>query len=257
MGAVNGLLVAWMGMPSIVVTLATMVIIRGVLTWATQGATVRFAAGQSQWFVVFRNALGKSLMIIVALLVFGFFGWMLRWMSAGRAVYAVGSDQEAARLAGIRPRRVVFSVFVLMGALTAIAAMLNAMQFITIYPSAGRDMELAVIAAVVVGGTAITGGRGTLAGTLIGDCSSLRQSARRLGYSHAQLQNVSARMVQAKAIQGSTHSAGSCDGWACAEAGMMSSLLQSPLPTIERIERPASPAPRSIGVLFDSFSRSS
>ena len=187
-----------LGMPSIVVTLATLVIIRGALSWATQGATVLLPAS-FQWFGLSQVA-GQALMIVVALGVFGFFGWMLRWMSAGRAVYAVGSDQEAARLAGIRPPRVVFNVFVLMGLLTAIAAMLNAMQFITIYPSAGRDMELAVIAAVVIGGTAITGGRGTIVGTLLA-VMLLATIAPGAGHFHAQSKYLGPWW--AKAIQGS------------------------------------------------------
>jgi rhamnose transport system permease protein len=87
---------------------------------------------------------------------------------AGRSVYATGSDPEAARLAGIRPRRVVFGVFVIMGALAGIAALLNAVRFADVDPNAGTGLELQVIAAVVVGGVAVSGGRGTLAGSLIG-----------------------------------------------------------------------------------------
>ena len=75
---------------------------------------------------------------------------------------------EAARLAGIEPPRVVFGVFVLMGALTGLAALFNAARFSVVPSNAGLGLELKAIAAVVVGGTAITGGRGTLVGTLIG-----------------------------------------------------------------------------------------
>jgi len=92
----------------------------------------------------------------------------MRWLAAGRNVYAVGSDEQAARLAGVRPQRVVFWVFVLTGALTAFAAILNAVRFAIVDPNAGNGLELQVIAAAVVGGAAITGGRGTLVGTLIG-----------------------------------------------------------------------------------------
>src|SRR5947209_7976280 len=92
----------------------------------------------------------------------------MRNLAGGRAIYATGSDPEAARLAAIRPRRVVFSVFVVMGALVGLAALLNAVRFVDIDPNAGTGLELQVIAAVVVGGVAISGGRGTLAGTLIG-----------------------------------------------------------------------------------------
>jgi len=94
--------------------------------------------------------------------------WLLRHLRAGRALYAVGSDAEAARLAGIEPPRVRFAVFVLMGALVGLAALLNAVRFSSVPGNAGAGMELTAIAAVVVGGTAITGGRGRLAGTLIG-----------------------------------------------------------------------------------------
>jgi rhamnose transport system permease protein len=93
---------------------------------------------------------------------------MLRNLRAGRAIHAVGSDAEAARLAGIEPPRVVFGVFVLMGALVGLAALLNATRFASVPGNAGGGLELKAIAAVVVGGTAITGGRGRLAGTLIG-----------------------------------------------------------------------------------------
>src|SRR5438552_4474833 len=89
-------------------------------------------------------------------------------MAVGRAIYAVGSDTEAARLAGIEPARVTFLVFMLMGALVGLASLLNAVRFSTVPSNAGVGLELKAIAAVVVGGTAITGGRGTLIGTLIG-----------------------------------------------------------------------------------------
>ncbi len=106
--------------------------------------------------------------MVLAVLVFASFAWALRRLGAGRAIYAVGSDAEAARLAGIEPRRVVFGVFVLMGALSGLAALLNAVRFSVVPGNPGIGLELKAIAAVVVGGTAITGGRGTVVGTLIG-----------------------------------------------------------------------------------------
>jgi rhamnose transport system permease protein len=83
-------------------------------------------------------------------------------------VYATGSDPEAAFLAGLRPGRIVFSVFTALGALTALAAFLNAVRFVDVDPIAGNGLEMQVIAAVVVGGVAISGGRGTLVGPLLG-----------------------------------------------------------------------------------------
>ena len=197
MGAINGALVAGTGLPSIVVTLATMVILRGALMWSTQGAAQWFPSG-FQWFGASQSA-GQAMIVIVSLAIFVLFVWAMRSLAAGRAVYAVGSDQEAARLAGIRPKRVVFLVFVLMGALTGVAALLNAERFIEVYPNAGEGLELQVIAAVVVGGTAISGGRGTLVGTLIG-VALLATIGPTLLFVHAHWQGFGPQW--AKAIQG-------------------------------------------------------
>lgn len=167
MGAINGGLVAMLGLPSIVVTLATMVIFRESLRLVREGEFVNNLPAGFQWFGASQHA-GEAIVLIVAVIVFALFAWGLRWLAAGRAVYAVGSDQEAARLAGMRPKRVVLAVFIVMGALTGLAALLNAVRFASVDPNAGNGLELQVIAAVVVGGVAVSGGRGTLLGSLIG-----------------------------------------------------------------------------------------
>jgi rhamnose transport system permease protein len=167
MGSVNGLLVGWLRLPSIIVTLAMLVAWRDALRWATEGAWVQNLPANFQWFGL-GQTLGQWLIVLIALVVLVSFSWMLRNLGAGRAVYAVGSDAEAARLAGIEPRGVIFGVFVLMGALVGLAALLNAVRFSAVPGNAGLGLELKAVAAVVVGGTAITGGRGTLVGTLIG-----------------------------------------------------------------------------------------
>jgi rhamnose transport system permease protein len=167
LGAVNGVMVAGLGLPSIVVTLATLAIWRESLRYLREGEFVRNLPAEFQWFGT-GQAFGQWLVVLVALVVFLLFAWGLRNLAVGRAVYATGSDPEAARLAGIRPRRVIFGVFVVMGALAGLAALLNAVRFADIDPNAGAGLELEVIAAVVVGGTAISGGRGTLLGSLVG-----------------------------------------------------------------------------------------
>jgi rhamnose transport system permease protein len=167
MGAINGGLVAGLGLPSIVVTLAMMVILHESLAWARQGAAVTDLPADFQWFGQSQFA-GECVIVTVSLVVFLIFAWGMRWLMAGRAVYAIGSDQEAARLAGIHPNRVAFAVFVLMGTLTALAAILRAVRFAQVDANSGIGLELQTIAAVVVGGTAVSGGRGTLLGTLIG-----------------------------------------------------------------------------------------
>jgi rhamnose transport system permease protein len=166
-GAVNGIFVALLGLPSIVVTLATMVMISDSLRWWRQGESVKNLPAYFQWFGLRQDA-GEWLIIGIAVLTFAVFAWALRCLPVGRAVYATGSDPDAAWLVGIRPRRVVFGVMTLMGALTGLAATLNAVRFAQIDPLAGAGLEFQVIAAVVVGGVAISGGRGTLVGVLFG-----------------------------------------------------------------------------------------
>ena len=161
MGALNGFLVGRLALPSIIVTLAMMVTWRDGLRWATEGAWVQGLPVNFQWF-----GLGQRgawwLIVLVALGVLAAAAWALR------NVHAVGSDAEAARLAGIEPPRVTFAVFTLAGALTGLAAVLNAVRFDAVPSNSGIGLELKAIAAVVVGGTAITGGRGRMIGTLIG-----------------------------------------------------------------------------------------
>jgi rhamnose transport system permease protein len=165
MGAVNGLFVAVAGLPSIVVTLATLFIARESLRYVREGASV---ASGFQWFGLGQEA-GSWAAVGIALAVFAAAGLALRYLAVGRALYATGSEPEAARLAGIRPRRVVFGAFVAMGALAGLASLLNAAP-LAIFDTntGGAGFEMKVIAAVVVGGTAISGGRGTLVGTFFG-----------------------------------------------------------------------------------------
>jgi rhamnose transport system permease protein len=167
MGALNGALVAGLGLPSIVATLATMVALREGLRWATEGAWVQDLPPGFQWFGL-GQAHGRWLIVGAALAVFAVAAWALTHVRAGRAVYATGSDADAARLVGVPARRVTFAVFVVLGGLNALASLLTAVQFIDVQPNAAVGLELKVIAAVVVGGTAVTGGRGTALGTLLG-----------------------------------------------------------------------------------------
>ena len=164
LGAINGALVAYVRIPSIVVTLATMVALRDGLRWITQGAWVQDLPPGFQWFGFPRPPVTVILMRGRGDHRHRPGAWALRNLAAGRAVYATGSDAEAARLAGIDPARVMFCVFVVTGALTGLAALLNAVRFNQIPSNAGLGLELKVIAAVVVGGTAITGGRGSRPG---------------------------------------------------------------------------------------------
>jgi rhamnose transport system permease protein len=167
LGATNGALISFVRAPSIVVTLATMVTWRQALSWGTGGAWVEDLPPNFQWFG-FGQSSGELVLFGLTSLVFVSLYWASDHIAAFRAIYATGSDSEAARLAGIHPRTVVFAVFILLGALTGLAASLNAVRFSDVPANAGLGLELQAIAAVVVGGTPITGGRGGLMGTLIG-----------------------------------------------------------------------------------------
>jgi rhamnose transport system permease protein len=167
LGALNGALVAYVRIPSIVVTLATMTALRDGLRWATQGAWVADLPPSFQWFGL-RQATYPIAALLTAVALVVLAAWGLRNLAAGRAIYATGSNAEAARVFGINTHRVVFLVFALTGALTGLAAVFNSVRFNQIPSNAGLGLELKVIAAVVVGGTAITGGRGSIGGTVLG-----------------------------------------------------------------------------------------
>lgn len=167
LGALNGVLVAYLRIPSIVVTLATMVALRDALRWSTQGAWIENLPRSFQWlgltqasypFVTFGGVATLTLML----------AWTLRHLAAGRAIYATGSNPDAARLAGLHVALAKSSVFVVAGMLTGLAALLNSVRFNQIPSNAGVGLEMKVIASVVVGGAAITGGRGTILGTVLG-----------------------------------------------------------------------------------------
>jgi rhamnose transport system permease protein len=167
LGALNGALISYARIPSIVVTLASMVALRDALRWQTQGAWIQDLPAGFQWLGLPQSAYPLLSLVAAVVLSLGM-AWGLRNLAAGRSVYATGSNQEAARLAGIHTSFVTFSVFGLTGGLTGFAAALNAVRFNQIPSNSGLGLEMKVIAAVVVGGAAITGGRGTIAGTVLG-----------------------------------------------------------------------------------------
>jgi rhamnose transport system permease protein len=166
MGALNGCLVAWLALPSIVVTLATMVTWAEVLRLTQQGRFINLPAGV-QW-LGFSQTGGQATLLATSLALLAATAWLLKNRSGGRHLYAVGSDAEAARLSGIHPKATTFWVFVCMGALAGIAAVCNLVQSPQVDPKCGTGLELKSIAAAVVGGIAVNGGRGSLWGAFVG-----------------------------------------------------------------------------------------
>ena len=166
-GTLNGLLVARLRLPSIVVTLAMMIALRDALRWTTQGAWVNDLPPGFQWIGLSQRSYSFVALAIAAAVVAGL-GWSLRYTSAGRFVYATGSSEGAARLAGVNTAAVKIAAFACLGASVGLAAFLNSVRFNQIPSNAGLGLEMTVVAAVMVGGTSITGGRGTLLGTVLG-----------------------------------------------------------------------------------------
>ena len=166
-GLTSGVLVARLRLPSIVVTLALLVILRDGLRWATDGAWVGDLPASFQWFGLGQGG-GQTLLIALTLAAIVAGAWFLRTTPLGRAVYATGSDAESAQILGLRPDRVVIVSFAACGLLTGLAAALNASRFAEVPGAITAGVEMKVIAAVVVGGTSIAGGRGSIAGTVIG-----------------------------------------------------------------------------------------
>jgi rhamnose transport system permease protein len=166
-GAANGMLVARLGIPSIVVTLAVMVTLRDGLRWITEGEWVQNLPASFQWLGLTQRTY-PILALVAAAGLSALTAWALRATRAGRIVYATGSSPEAARLAAIDTRTVRLAVFVCAGLFTAVAAVLNAVRFTQVPPNTGLGLEMKVIAAVVVGGVAVTGGRGSIAGAVLG-----------------------------------------------------------------------------------------
>jgi rhamnose transport system permease protein len=166
-GSLNGALVAYLGIPSIVVTLATMTALRDGLRWATEGAWVQDLPPAFQWLGLTQREF-PFVATTLTVMVTAAFAWGLRHVAAGRAIYATGSNPGAARLAGLNTSAVKAMAFTVLGTLTGLAAVLNAVRFNQIPSNAGIGLEMKVIASVVVGGASVAGGTGSVMGTVLG-----------------------------------------------------------------------------------------
>jgi rhamnose transport system permease protein len=168
-GVVNGLMVSLGRVPSLVVTLATLYIFRGVDILIVGGNEVVSQTLPSSFSSIPQaSVLGVPYLAIVIAVVVAAGGYYLRTFRSGRELYAIGSNPDAARLAGIGVGKRVFTAFAVSGALAGLAGVLWAAQYQTIDSTAGTGYELQVVSAVVVGGVAIFGGSGTAIGAAIG-----------------------------------------------------------------------------------------
>ncbi|KGW14826.1 branched-chain amino acid transport system / permease component family protein [Burkholderia pseudomallei MSHR4000] len=167
LGAANGLFVAFAGMPPIIVTLATMGIARGLALIYTGGYPID---GLPDWVRFFGSGkvLGVQMPVLTMLAVYALAWLMLERMPFGRYVYAIGGNEHATRLSGVRVSRVKLAVYTFAGLTSALAALVLTGRLMSGQPNAGGGFELDAIAAVVMGGTSIAGGRGSIVGTLVG-----------------------------------------------------------------------------------------
>ncbi|MGN8158541.1 ABC transporter permease [Salinisphaera sp. SWV1] len=166
-GAFNGFCVAFGRMPPIIVTLATMGAAHGLALLYTGGYPI---SGLPSWFSWFGrgNLAGLQVPIVIMLLVYAAGYVVLHHTPFGRYVYAVGGNEEATRLTGIRVPRTKMFVYTISGLTAAIAGLVITSRLMSGQPSIGEGFELDAIAAVVLGGAAISGGRGVVLGTLVG-----------------------------------------------------------------------------------------
>ena len=169
LGAINGILIAKARIQPFIVTLAMLIAARGVALAATAEQTITVNRGASGLTWLGRGGVGIVPTPIVLLVLAYLAGWfVLRYMRFGRYVYAIGDNEEAARLMGLRVDRVVIGTYALSGALAGAAGVVLAARLGAGQPVAGTGWELDAIAAVVVGGTLLTGGQGGAGSTLIG-----------------------------------------------------------------------------------------
>ena len=169
LGAVNGLLVWRLGIPSIVVTLGTMTIYRGTIFLLTNGKWIN-AHQMTEGFKAFPRAqfLGLPVMAWIAVAVIAGFALFIRRSALGRALFAVGGNPHAAVYAGIDVGRTQFAAFVISGALAGLTGYLWFARYAVAYVDIAGGFELDVVAACVIGGIAIAGGAGSVAGAVMG-----------------------------------------------------------------------------------------
>lgn len=166
-GAVNGLIIIKSRMPPMIATLGTLALYRGLAEGVSQARSVR---GYPEWFYVLGQ--GEILGVPTQLWIFGILvitaAVILGYMTFGRVTYAVGANETAARFSGMAVDRAKLLIYTASGSMAALAAVIFVSRVSTTRSDMGMGIEMDAISAVVLGGTSIFGGRGTMIGTLLG-----------------------------------------------------------------------------------------
>jgi len=166
-GFVNGFMVVGLRLNAFIVTLAMLIILRGMLVGATSGRTL-FDLPDAFYALMIVTVLGLPLAVWMAALAFITAGIVLRYHRLGRALYAIGGNPEAARAAGIRVERITWGVYVIAGILASLGGLVITGYVGAISANQGNGMIFTVFAAAVIGGISLDGGRGTMFGALTG-----------------------------------------------------------------------------------------
>ena len=199
-GLLNGALITKLKLPPFIVTLGTMSAFRGTSYIINNSRMYDVPAytllGQSNLF-----GMPVSVLILAVVVLIGFL--VLKYTPLGRYTYAIGSNREAAFHAGVNVDRNLIAIYALTGTFVGLAAMIQTSRTISAQPTAGISLELDIIAAVVIGGASLSGGRGTVIGTIVGTLliSFLRNGCTLLGIStNIQLVVIGAIIIGAVAL---------------------------------------------------------
>jgi erythritol transport system permease protein len=173
-GAINGILIAWLKVPAFVATLGTLYVARGVALLMTNGLTYNNLGGKPELgntgfgWLGFNRIGGIPIGVIVLAVAAVLCHLLLTRTAFGRWLYASGGNERAAELSGVPTKGVKIAVYVLSGVAAAVAGLVLSSQLTSAGPTAGTTYELTAIAAVVIGGASLNGGRGTVGGTMLG-----------------------------------------------------------------------------------------
>ena len=199
-GGLNGWLITKLRLPPFIVTLGTMSAFRGIAYVVNDGQPYN-VAGYS--YLGSGQFLGVPVSVLAAVVIVMLAAWVLRYTPLGRYTYAIGSNREASFHAGVNVERNLTIIYTLCGLLVGLAAMVQTSRTVSAQPTAGITLELDIIAAVVIGGASLNGGRGTITGTIIGTLliGFLRNGCTLLGIStNVQLIVIGAIIVAAVAV---------------------------------------------------------
>lgn len=173
-GLVNGVLIAWLKVPAFVATLGMLYVVRGAALLMTNGLTYNDLGGKPELgntgfdWLGFNRLFGVPIGVLVMVVIAIIGSIILNRTAFGRWLYASGGNERAAELSGVPVKKVQVAVYMLSGICASVAGLILSSELTSAGPTAGNSYELTAIAAVVIGGAALTGGRGNIRGTLVG-----------------------------------------------------------------------------------------